>query len=81
MRHIEREELVDKIADSLTDQMDMQSLQEFFYSHQQVYFDGEDDDTILSTAVDLGLITPGDADRISSNGWYIASTGKYEPSY
>ena len=49
----EREELLDKLAQTTTDKADMEALMTFFYDDQYAYFEGLDEAELAEAVADF----------------------------
>ena len=57
---INRRELVEMLADKLTEVQDIRDLERFFFDHQYEYYKQESDEKLEQDARDLGLVDPAD---------------------
>lgn len=55
-----RDDLIAKMADSITDDADTDALAEFFYQGQVEILDEKDDNWLIDKALELGVIDAGD---------------------
>ena len=53
---VDRDKLIDWIADTLTDEADTESLRDYFYQGQVEILDEMDDETLLKRGRELGVI-------------------------
>lgn len=57
---INRRELVEMLADKMTEVQDFRDLELFFFDHQYEYYKQESDEKLEQDARDLGLVDPAD---------------------
>lgn len=57
---INRSELVEMLADKLTEVQDSRDLEQFFFDHQYEYYKQESDEKLEQDARDLGLVDDDD---------------------
>ena len=57
---INRRELVEMLADKMTEVQDFRDLERFFFDHQYEYYKQESDEKLEQDARDLGLVDPAD---------------------